>query len=377
MDKLVKKLANSNKRKRRWIYMCIVLGCFMIIALLHFYTINSPFWDRIIREAIWAIFSAVFVLAFVDIIKDEAEDEARQTEFKKMISDAITLNGSFIGELNEESIDKLLKASISHYADNLASSYVDYIKNHCDIYRSNFKYKVSLSLDNDNNTEITHDVRYRKHFKINQDVNNYTLKVFFAIKNGGLESVMGDDSIFFREELLYAPFAANISAIIDNKTYNADTKKQKLVKLIGLSFILYDNSNTEHHIDSDLINMTITSDGIMFSYDIDNAFINKVTTPANDTYINYEAKVCCGYETNRENQFYCIFPNPTIDSQFEIRFDKDIVNDIDNDVNYITMLSVDDDKACKINRYTKQRIIEFEISKTIFPRSGILVQWNK
>ena len=34
MDTLVKKLASSNKRKRRWIYICIVLGCFMAIALL-------------------------------------------------------------------------------------------------------------------------------------------------------------------------------------------------------------------------------------------------------------------------------------------------------------------------------------------------------
>lgn len=377
MDKLVKKLASSNKRKRRWIYICIVLGCFMAIALLQFYNISYPFWDRIIREAIWAIFSAVFVLAFVDFLKEEVEEEARQTEYMKMITDAITLNDSFIRGLNKETINKLLKASISHYADNIASSFVDYIKNHSNIYRSNFEYKVALSSNNEGRTEITHDIRYRKHFKVLKNEEQYMLKVYFAIRNGGLETVMGDDSIFFREELLYEPFLNKVCDVINNTDFDDEMKKKELIKLLGLAFTIYDNTSSEYPIDDDQIDISVSPDGIMFTYNIDNSFINESTTSINETYINYEAKIDCAYETNRENQFYCMFPNPTIESRFEMRFDKDIVSDIKRDVNYITMLSIDDDKDCKINTNSKQRIIEFKTTKTIFPRSGILVQWNK
>lgn len=377
MDKLVKKLASSNKRKRRWIYICIVLGCFMAIALLQFYNISYPFWDRIIREAIWAIFSAVFVLAFVDFLKEEVEEEARQTEYMKMITDAITLNDSFIRGLNKESINKLLKASISHYADNIASSFVDYIKNHSNIYRSNFEYKVALSSNKEGRTEITHDIRYRKHFKVLKNEEQYMLKVYFAIRNGGLETVMGDDSIFFREELLYEPFLNKVCDVINNTDFDDEMKKKELIKLLGLAFTIYDNTSSEYPIDDDQIDISVSPDGIMFTYNIDNSFINESTTSINETYINYEAKIDCSYETNRENQFYCMFPNPTIESRFEMRFDKDIVSDIKRDVNYITMLSIDDDKDCKINTNSKQRIIEFKTTKTIFPRSGILVQWNK
>ena len=157
-----------------------------------------------------------------------------------------------------------------------------------------------------------------------------------------------------------------------------------MIKLLGLAFTIYDNTSSEYPIDNDQIQIAIsvssdgiTPAGIMFTYNIDNRFINESTTSINETYINYEAKIDCAYETNRENQFYCMFPNPTTESRFEMRFDKDIVSDIKRDVNYITMLSIDDDKDCKINTNSKQRIIEFKTTKTIFPRSGILVQWNK
>ena len=225
MNKLVKKLASSNKSKRRWIYFFIVLICLFAIALLQFCNIKYPFLDRIIREAIWAIFSAVFVLAFVDFLKEEVEEEARQTEYMKMITDAITLNDSFIRGLNKETINKLLKASISYYTDNIASSFVDYIKNHSNIYRSNFEYKVALSSFEEGRTEITHDIRYRKHFKVLKNEEQYMLKVYFAIRNGGLETVMGDDSIFFREELLYEPFLNKVCDVINNTGFDDKTKK--------------------------------------------------------------------------------------------------------------------------------------------------------
>ena len=376
MNKLVKKLASSNKSKRRCIYIFIVSICLMAIALLQFCNIKYPFLDRIIREAIWAIFSAVFVLAFVDSLKEEVEEEARQTEYMKMITDAITLNDSFIRGLNKETINKLLKASISHYTDNIASSFVDYIKNHSNIYRSNFEYKVALSSLEEGRTEITHDIRYRKHFKVLKNEEQYMLKVYFAIRNGGLETVMGDDSIFFREELLYEPFLNKVYKVINNTGFDDKTKKEELIKLLGLAFTIYDTNSSEHPIDDNQIDISVSHDGIMFTYNIDNKFIVKSTTSINETYINYEAKIDCAYETNRENQFYCMFPNPTIESRFEIRFDKDIVSDITRDVNYITMLSIDDDKDCKINTNSRQRFIEFKTTKTIFPRSGILVQWN-
>ena len=376
MDVLVSKLAKSNKRKRRWIYVGIVVGCFMAIAVLQFWAIGYPFWDRIIREAIWAIFSAVFVLAFVDFVKDEAEEEVRQREITKIVTNAMTLNDSFIREMNEASIDRLLKSSISHYADNVASSYVDYIKNHSSIYRSDFKYKVSLSLDGDK-TEITHDVKYRKYFQVCKNEGEYKIKVYFATSNGGLDAVMGDDSIFFREELLYGPFVSEINGIIKNITDDND-KKKEVIRRLGLSFKIYDKNGKENDVIVDDIDMAVDTGGIMFTYIIkDEKCVGEEITSTNDIYMNYEARICFGYETKRENQFYCIFPNVTTGAQFEMRFDKNIISDIYKDVNYVTMLSIDDDNDCKITRNSKQGIIEFETSKTIFPRSGILVQWAK
>lgn len=396
MNELTKKLANSNKRKRRWIYIALVLGCFLIIALLHFYTFDLPFWDRIAREAIWAIFSAVFVLAFVDSVKEDAEDEARKEEIKEVVMNAITidndlmkdkikealgnamtLKSGFVEKLDNKYIDQLLERCISRYADKMSTSYLNYIKNSSNVYRSDFKYKVCLESIDDDTIIITHDVTYRKHFRVATDnpKHQYELKCFFATKNRGLDEVMSDDSIFFREELLYAPLVDKITAILSDSSKGDNDKKRDIVREIDLKFTLYTEKESKEEVSIDDISMEVRDSGLLFSHHINDLYISKTKASIGDIFISYYATISCTYSTKRENQFYCIFPNPTIGCKFEMHFDKNIINDIDKDVNYVTMLSLDDDSS-PIHCKPRSRNIEFETHKTIFPRSGILVHWK-
>jgi hypothetical protein len=172
----------------------------------------------------------------VDFVKDEAEEEARKEEVRELVVDAIALNEGLIKRLDNQHVDLLLKQCISHYVDNLSSdnhgandmaaSYVNYIKNHTDVYRSGFEYKVSLGRAENNAVHVVHDVKYKKHFKVASD-RAYYLSCFFALQRGGLDAVMSDDSIFFREELLCESLIQNIQSILTND--DADTAKNKII----------------------------------------------------------------------------------------------------------------------------------------------------
>jgi hypothetical protein len=70
-----------------------------------------------------------------------------------------------------------------------------------------------------------------------------------------------------------------------------------------------------------------------------------------------------------------MFPNPTMGARFELNFNDNIVENMETDVNYVTMLSLDDENY-KIKRDQKHRQIVFDTTKTIFPRSGFLIQWS-
>ena len=92
-----------------------------------------------------------------------------------------------------------------------------------------------------------------------------------------------------------------------------------------------------------------------------------------ENYISYHAKVECRYSAKLDNRFYCIFSNPTIGTtNFSITFFDDLIEDV-NSVDKITMLSNTNYSISTIADLNK---IEFKTSQAIFPRSGILIQWD-
>lgn len=382
MDNLTKKLARSNKRKRALIYVSLLLVSVLVIAILYQYSLDSPFWDNVITDAAWAVFSAVFVLAFVDFVKDEAEEEARKEEVRELVVDAIALNEGLIKRLDNQHVDLLLEQCISHYVDNLSSdnhgandmaaSYVNYIKNHTDVYRSGFEYKVSLGLAENNAVHVVHDVKYKKHFKVASD-RAYYLSCFFALQRGGLDVVMSDDSIFFREELLCESLIQNIQSILTND--DTDTAKNEIIDLLDISFKLYGANNLCYEVPNSEVNMSQEGSGLRFTCKIDEPFISRTKNSSGDIFVSYYGHVSCRYLEKKENQFCCMFPNPTMGARFELNFNDNIVKNVETDVNYVTMLSLDDENY-KIKRDQNHRQIIFDTKKTIFPRSGFLIQWS-
>ena len=376
MKKNTKSLIKTIKDNRLLIYGLIAIICLLFLFVIYSKSLEHLSWNEIAKEAAWSIFSAVLVLVLVDFSKGEAEENARKEELKEIVASAMTAD-SFVEKINDSYVDELLKGCISHYAPNMADNYVDYIKNYRDVYRNNFEYIVTLkpnTKDDGKSITIIHSVKYRKHFIKEEERKEYKLKSFFSIKKGGLDAVMGDNSIFFREEILHEPTIAEITDILKSTIQDED-KKCEILKLLEIELFLYKNSTCSNKVKPENISMETTESGILFSHTIDKQYITEEETATGDTYISYEGKVNCEYAAKRENQFYCIFPNPTIGATFEMHFENSIVSNIKEEVNYITMLSLDKN-VYELTPSSRHNSITFKTENTIFPRSGILIQWG-
>ena len=58
-----------------------------------------------------------------------------------------------------------------------------------------------------------------------------------------------------------------------------------------------------------------------------------------------------------------------------MHFENSIVSNIKEEVNYITMLSLDKN-VYELAPSSRHNSITFKTENTIFPRSGILIQWG-
>lgn len=372
-----KGLSKGNSKKRLWIYI-LLFG----LSLLGTILIYSKGWEesplaKIVLEITLAVLSTLAILVIIDFFKEEAEQEERKDEIKDIILDTLMMDKGIINKFDTHTVDKIMGNSIAYYCTHLSEHYKNYIKNHFNIFRKDFFYNVRIDANTQDKKAIyiAHELKYERYFKVEQIREDFQFKCYFAIQKGGLDEVMNDASIFFREELLYQPLINDINLIKNDATLSNDDKKIKLLKLLNITFSLRNNNGRVFVVTNDMISMNLSDRGILFTTKVDSTFVSKYPTTNGDAFVCYTGKITCRYPSKLDNQFYCIFPNPTVgNTEFCISFDRSIM-DVETDVNYITMLSLEDD-GYEIEKINSSNGLSFSTQKAIFPRSGLLVQWE-
>ena len=406
---LIKQLTDSNNRKRLWIFIGAVAICLFIITILVLSGVDNTPIGKVVMEAMLAIFSAVFILAFIDFFKDEVEDEAHKEEIKEIFDntinkedgfinkikneqakhqkdikdffiDVVTIEDGFISKMDDPNVDKMMGSCVSYYCNKLSAHYVKYIKNHFDIFRENFKYHVAVFKNNTNDSLMGQTLEYNRYFKKADNQELFKLKCYFSFKSKDLDDIMHDNSLFFCEILNNDTLLKCINDIKHDINKNDDQKRIALIELLNLKFGLFEKNNIgedrECDVPTDQISIEMTNNGLLFSTVINSQFINSYTMNNKETYICYKGKISCKYLSDLNNQFYCIFSNPTIgNTEFDITFDRQTVSDIKENVDHITMLSLKDSEyTFKDDEILNKKT--FTTKEAIFPRSGIVIQWK-
>lgn len=335
---------------------------FFSLILVLFVFFKYDFLDLCL-QAVLAVTSTLLILLIIDSVKQEVEEEEHDNYIKDIIWDALRMENRVLKLYNKESIEQVMQNCIGHFCPHLAESYVDYIQNNLNLFRKDFSYHVAIKKNKEdlNSILISHIISYTRFFKIADVNSDVRLRCYFTIKAGELDNTMRNNSLFFREELLYLPLLEKINKVQNDKD---------LIKLLGVKFCIGEDNVC---IKDDDIDVVRNEYGIEFSAKIDRCYLCENEVDYGENYISYHAKVECRYSAKLDNRFYCIFSNPTIGTtNFSITFFDDIIEDV-NSVDKITMLSNTNYSISTIADLNK---IEFKTSQAIFPRSGILIQWD-
>ena len=343
------------KHKVYW----VLLSFFVLILLAYF---KYGFLDLFL-QAVLAVTSTLLILIIIDSVKQEIEEEEHDNYIKSIVWDALRMDNRLLKLYNKESIEQVMQNCIGHFCPHLAEAYVDYIQNNLSIFRKDFSYHIEIKENKSvlDSVLISHILSYTRFFKIDNLDRDVKLQCRFTTKIGELDKTMHNNSLFFREELLFPPLLQQISQTTNNS---------ELINLLGIVFYLGENNTL---VENDKIEVNRDEYGITFSTIVPTNYLNNNTVDFGGGYVSYRAKIECEYPAKLVNKFYCIFSNPTIGTtNFSIKFNDSIVNDIDA-VDRLTMLSNTKYELTSISKHNK---IEFNTSQAIFPRSGILIQWD-
>ena len=353
-----KRLKNAFRLYKYKVYWTLLL--FFILILISCFKYD---FLELFLQLVLAITSTLLILIIIDSVKQEVEEEEHDKYIKDVVWDALRMENRLLKLYNKESIKQVMENCISHFCPHLGKAYVDYILDNLSNFRKDFSYDVAIKKNSKdpNSIIISHILSYTRFFLIDNEENDVVLECYFTIKAGCLDRTMQNNTVFFREELLYQPLLEKINSVENDRD---------LIDLLEIKFFLGENKDI---VDSRNIEVVRDEFGISFKTIIDRYYLTKNEVDYGENYMSYQARIECKYPADIDNRFYCIFSNPTIgNTEFSITFFDDIVNDI-KDVDKITMLSNTNYSIYPVSNHNK---IQFTTTQAIFPRSGILFQWK-
>lgn len=353
-----KRIKNAFKIYRHKVFWTLM--CFFVLILLACF--DYDVWELAL-QLVLAITSTLVIFIIIDSVKQDVEEEEHDKYIKDVVWDALKMENRLLKLYKKEAIEDVMRNCIGHFCPHLKDAYVDYILKNLYIFRKDFSYDVAIkrNITDFNSIFISHILSYNRFFLTDDLDRDIVLECYFTIKSGELDNTMKNNSLFFREELLYPPLLAKIKDL-DNE---AD-----LIDLLNIKFYLGENNDP---VDKGSIKVIRDEYGISFSTIVDKCYLTQNEVNDGGNYVSYQAKMECKYPAYMDNKFYCIFSNPTIgNTNFSITFFDDIVKNI-NEVDKITMLS---NTKYSISHVPDHNKIEFSTVQAIFPRSGILVQWD-
>lgn len=262
----------------------------------------------------------------------------------------------------------VMRNSISYFNNKLATSVSNLVKRCSNVFREDFSYNVTVNKTREGYF-MSQKLSYIRHFKPDKTRNPY-LKVGFSFSDNELDARLDDSTFFFREVITEKSLASAIRELAQKNDVH------KIKEILKLKIFLYYNDNKSLQ---ENMTMEVVGETVIFNVAIPDEFISN---SINDL-ISYKGMISFRYRIPPITNFYCVFSDATVGrSLFQINFGEGIVNDIQNNVKFVTFLTLgnpkannDGQKTTKIT-YLDDYTAMFETAQTILPRSGFVVNWD-
>jgi len=362
----------KNKVKTTTIIILILILVAVGIGLWCYFLLPDTERNNMLLTVLLSLFSTIISIILITV----GYTIYTEIEFKKSIKDIVigSLKGDYeiISLYNDKSIRsiinnglrKILGTDLSkQFIDNVLEERLREIS-----YRTNFDYSVEYAIDNVDATKykIKQNIEYKKHIKTEK--NSLEVSIFFTHKKDPFASKPTENVVFFREELSDFCFQQ-----IKDKT------EQEIIDALKLKIKLCNYNTTTRDMDCiDTIRVTKSSDNdvIVFSITVSSNYLEV----EEDGFKSFFAKIECEYPSDKNNYFYCVFPEPTKDAEFSICFDMSIVEK--SKIHYLSFISTPNYEITQSPNSNglifapKSNLSEDKKKyNTIFPHSGIVLHW--
>jgi|GEM_PF-6431862 len=367
----------AKKRVRRVLILigsAILTGC--IITLILGWGSEKGFLKDMLYEIITGILFAAITMIGIsignwlilkeDVDKSHDEDTARRIW---SLLKAEKYEDNIIEQLYDaDAAGLVMRNSISYFNNKLATSVSNLVKRCSNVFRENYSYYVTVS-KNSNEYYMSQKLSYIRHFKLDNTRNPY-LKVGFSFSDNELDARLDDSTFFFREVINEKNLAKRIRELAQKG------EMTKIKEILRLKIFLYHNDNKFLQ---EEMTMSVVGETVIFNVTIPEMFISN---SINDL-ISYRGMITFRYRIPPITNFYCVFADAAVGTTlFQINFGEGIVKDVQNNVKFVTFLSLgspkannDGQKMTKIT-YPDDNTAMFETAYTILPRSGFVVNWD-
>lgn len=363
-----------------------VLGILCIVCIIIIFSEDVEPLDVIKRVAIDCLYSSTVVLVILLINKligredhEKMHNQAIATRILGLLKarkDQVFDDEGGISHLfSDDTMAEIMTNSASHFSPKLAEPLKDYIISKRALIYSNFEYDVEVTSGDTDYYTICQTLRYTRFFQSHDgEVHLYCC---FTFGENQLDKYMSHEK-FFHEEIIHPEQIKRIQDIVDG---SHPCELDRLIEELNLQMSLdewctKDGSkvpsgnllNIKHTVYRDA--STGNVEAILFD-----GVVPKGLHVDEDGMCGYRGHIECKYMAPKSSRFLCVFVNPIIDStRFAIMFDRSIVSDIKKDVDFIKLISAKEVSPITYCSHTPRA--EFRTEETIFPRSGICVNWK-
>ncbi len=390
--------------KNIWLTGAIVLPIILVVVVFVLYWENQQFRNDCVYELITGCTFSLCTICAVYIINRIIRKEDNEELYDRAISERILGllkakkdefdNDGLMTMYDDKTVTEIIENSISHFSPKLAPYYSKYIKYNLGVLRGDFDYVVGVTSGGGDYYFIDQDLKYTRYFKPESDT--IEMCCCFTFGNNTLDRYMSKNKCFFHEEIKLLGQISDIEKIIGTSELLDSTQKDKLDALmteLGLKMSLPEWNFKRYGDNNELVSVEniqgynfdniicevhrgLDDTGIMkLEALIFRAVVPKKCLKEDKGLCIYRGRVECKYKSPKEGRFLCVFANTMIDkTRFEIRFDRTIIKNVRDDVDFIKFIASVDIPDIDYPIHKNKGV--FETESTIFPRSGICVSWN-
>lgn len=391
---------NSRRRVKR-VMLSLSIGLIVLSVMLIFmFNAGEPgLGERLLNEVVTGILFAGVTVCFMNVANwiifkddmDEKHDEDVARRIWNLLKAEQTEDSIITRLYDEEAAELVMRNSIAYFNKKLANDFCNLISVCSKVLRENQSYEVRISRHLEKRCYIfQQEIGYTRHFLAHPGKS--FMRCGFALSNNALDTILNDTSFFFREVISDEDMRRDIVEYVRNGELlkiqqalhfhmylyrGARMEVQNNVKIYikGVDSTDYDTAVTMKEFDRE-------TDVIIFEVEIPNEFLMDSINGMKC----YKGSIKFRYDVPPTTNFYCAFADTMVGTtKFRIYFEQGIIDRMKHILQFITFLTCGPKKSnLELGEGTvvKDNITRFddgamyETDETIFPRSGLVVNWD-